>query len=166
MADYKREQSRIPVALQIIFLKSNRGFTVDRPSPDRVANRVFSFRRFFSRERADMKRSMSATSASNTVDDVPVDDDQSVEVEVSGGMGSSRDVLRNDLNFEEHEEDGSGSGGDDDQVVGPSRNTLQLGNSITDTDFDAYESEMADILRELDNRFGRANAVEPKTLTI
>jgi hypothetical protein len=33
--------SRIPVALQMIFLHSNRGFNVDKPPPAKVASKIF-----------------------------------------------------------------------------------------------------------------------------
>jgi hypothetical protein len=46
-----KQHSRIPVALQMIFLHSNRGFNVDQPPPERVASRVFP-RRFFTKKQS------------------------------------------------------------------------------------------------------------------
>ena len=45
-AQPQRKQGRIPVALQAVFLASNRGKEVHKPPPEKAANKVF-FRNWF-----------------------------------------------------------------------------------------------------------------------
>jgi hypothetical protein len=59
MPSERPRAGRIPATLQAVFLASNRGFTVNKPPPGKVANRVF-FRGLFA-----SKREASTTSNQN-----------------------------------------------------------------------------------------------------
>lgn len=48
-AQHAQRQGRIPLALQAVFLASNRGKEVNKPPPNRVCNKVFKNNWFFQR---------------------------------------------------------------------------------------------------------------------
>jgi hypothetical protein len=69
MAPNQQKASRIPLALQVIFLHSNRGFNVDKPPPERQASKIFRRGLFFrkpidpkSKSKADKNTTEEATS--------------------------------------------------------------------------------------------------------
>jgi hypothetical protein len=174
MAPNQQKPSRIPLALQVIFLHSNRGYRVDKPPPERQASKIFR-RGLFFKKPVDPKSKTEADSSPEETKSMKTQETSSVSTLCKGdadehsvssdevlvqaakqeGLAIAEDKSKTSALNEQDDEDDDGE--DDSERKGTENNDESdqdySGNqSDSDFIFAAYEAEMEGLLQLLDFR--------------